>query len=113
MAFKTMIENLRDEIVIVLTAMAAGVLRYAKTCQTEKFAVANLIIGLASSGLIGWISYGICDLCNISYSARSAIAAMCGYSGSALLDALHAGLLDAVTKAFDAVIKKLSGGSRG
>lgn len=106
-----MFENLKSEIIIVLTAMAAGALRYAKTCQTERFNVANLIIGLASSGLIGYISYGVCDIFGVSDIARSAIAAMCGYSGGSLLDALHSGLLDAVGKTFDALVKKLSGHS--
>lgn len=106
-----MIDYIRDEIVVVLTAMAGGALRYAKTCQTERFSVATLIIGLASSGFIGYVSYGICDIFGVSSVARSAVAAMCGYSGSALLDALHAGLLDSVGRMFDAIAKKLSGKS--
>lgn len=108
-----MIENLKDDALIVITAMLAGVVRYAKTCQSEKFTVANLILGLASSGLVGFISYGICDAFGVSATTCSAIAAMCGYSGSALLDALHSGLIDAAGKFFDALLKKLSGGNDG
>lgn len=107
-----MLEALKDEATIILTAMAAGMVRYAKTCQHEKFSAVNLVLGLASSGLIGYISYGICDIFGVSEVARSAIAAMCGYSGSALLDALHSGLIDAVGKFFDAILRKISGGSK-
>lgn len=114
MAFKhPMIDNFKNDIFIVLTAMLAGVVRYAKTCQYEKFSLVNLIIGLASSGLIGYISYGICDIFGVSQMARSAIAAMCGYSGGALLDALHSGLIDSIGKFFDTMLKKMSGGHHG
>lgn len=105
-----MVDGFKDDLIVVATAMIAGVVRYAKTCQSEKFSMANLILGLASSGLIGYISYGICDIFNVSAVASSAIAAMCGYSGSALLDALHTGLIDAVGKFFDAMLRMISGG---
>lgn len=109
----SMFENYKDELIIIATAMAAGMVRYAKTCQHERFTLANLIIGLASSGLIGYISYGVCDIFGVSAIARSAIAAMCGYSGSTLLDALHTGLIEAIGKFFDSMLKKMSGGHRG
>lgn len=98
----------RDEAAIILTAMMGGLVRYAKSCQKEKFRWGNFLLGLITSGLVGYVSYGICAAFELSMVTTSSIAAMCGYSGGALLDALHTGILESIQTFFNAVIKTIS-----
>lgn len=102
-----MYSNLRDDSAIVLVSLIGGIVRYAQTCQKEKFSLTQLVIGLASSGLVGYVSYGVCDAFGLSAITTSSVAAMAGYGSSSLLDAIHGGILNTIETFFKTIIRRI------
>lgn len=105
-----MYSNLRDDTAIVLVSLIGGIVRYTQTCQKEKFSLTQLVIGLASSGLIGYVSYGVCDAFGLSAITTSSVAAMAGYGGSGLLDAVHGGILNTIETFFKTIVRRIGKG---
>lgn len=104
-------EAIRDCSPMAIIAMLGGAVRYGKHHRNEKFNLFEFIVGMACSGLVGIIVYGLCDLLALSEMTKAAIVAMAGYCGSSLLDAVRDGAINAVSSFFEALVKKINGSS--
>lgn len=104
-------EALRNCAPVAIVAMLGGAVSYGKHHRNERFNFVQFVVGLACSGLAGIIVYGLCDLLDLSVMTKAAIVAMAGYCGSSLLDAVRDGAINAVESLFQALIRKIDGGS--